>query len=533
MEITLKVNAVNRREGPGRLEIRADDPALTPHAGLALTGELCRRLGLVDLIDAELGVVRRARAVKARRRGLSPGQYLVSLAETQLQGGEYFADVEQLRADRAGESLRAVAEVPSQATARQYARRFRRSHLRAAERAMARAGERLDSELGRDVGEEATVDLDAIEIEVFGTQKQGAAKSHSGALAYQAYVATWAERGRALASELEPGNRARVSGAESARMLGRAISNLPEGHGAVNARVDSGFYSVALMRALRKAEVRFTISAPRSEGMWRALKGIPDSAWQEAEGMAGAEVAETTYVPKGWKGEPLRLVIRRVAHRAASLSADPRARRLRTIHPEQLPLALGGELDTVYGYSFIATDHPPERDAAWVEHHHRHRAQVEERLGEAKLGQALRHLPSGDMDANRVWLHAALTAMNIAAMTCDLCPAAGASGSPPPGETPSASRPRVAPPRRCGGCWSASPRGWCAPAGAPRCACRRGSATRRPSPPHTRRSGRCLRPEATPFPAEEEQRRKGARQRARERARDSEERHRGRGLRPD
>src|SRR5665811_1632187 len=143
MEITLKVNAVNRRKGPGRLEIRADDPALTPHAGLALTGELCRRLGLVELIDAELGLVRRARPVKARRRGVGPGQYLVSLAETQLQGGAFFAVVEQLRADRAGESLRAVAEVPSQATARQYARRFRRSHLHAAERATARCGERL------------------------------------------------------------------------------------------------------------------------------------------------------------------------------------------------------------------------------------------------------------------------------------------------------------------------------------------------------------------------------------------------------
>ena len=200
--------------------------------------------------------------------------------------------------------------------------------------------------------------------------------------------------------------------------------------------MDSGFYSVALMRALRREEVRFTMSAPRSEAMWRALGEIPDSAWQEAEGMFGAEVAETTYVPKGWEGEALRLVIRRVSHRAASLSADPRARRLRTIHPEQLPLALGGELDTVYGYSFIATDHPPERDAAWVEHHHRHRAQVEERLGEAKLGQALRHLPSGDMNANRVWLHAALTAMNLAAMTCDLCPAAGASGQPAPWRDP-------------------------------------------------------------------------------------------------
>lgn len=33
------------------------------------------------------------------------------------------------------------------------------------------------------------------------------------------------------------------------------------------------------------------------------------------------------------------------------------------------------------------------------------------------------------MNANRVWLHAALTALNIAAFVCDLCPAAGASAT--------------------------------------------------------------------------------------------------------
>ena len=50
---------------------------------------------------------------------------------------------------------------------------------------------------------------------------------------------------------------------------------------------------------------------------------------------------------------------------------------------------------------------------------------------ELKLGQALRHLPCGDHNANRVWLSAALTAMNLAAMCCDLCPAARASGKAP------------------------------------------------------------------------------------------------------
>ena len=93
-------------------------------------------------------------------------------------------------------------------------------------------------------------------------------------------------------------------------------------------------------------------------------------------------------------------------------------------------MALDGDIDSVYGYSFILTDHHHQH-TAWVEHHHRHRAQIEERLKDTKTGQALRHLPSGDINANRVWMTAALLAVNITAWVCDLCPAAGASGAAP------------------------------------------------------------------------------------------------------
>ena len=88
---------------------------------------------------------------------------------------------------------------------------------------------------------------------------------------------------------------------------------------------------------------------------------------------------------------------------------------------------LDGQIASVFAYSFILTDiyHQP---AAWIEHFHRHRAQIEERLKEAKLGQAGRHLPSGNEHANRVWLTAALLALNLSAWCCDLLPAARASG---------------------------------------------------------------------------------------------------------
>ena len=432
----MRVNADNDATSPGRLVIRADDPNLTPYAGLAIVGELARRTRLVELIDAELGVVRTARPVKRRRRGLSPGALVVSLAECQIAGADCFDDVEDVRADRAGAALRAVADTPSAPTARQLARRFGRSHIRAIERAQARVGERLDCEAGRDSGEDVTFDLDATDTEVYGHAKQGAARSHNGALGYCSYVVTWAQRGRALTSELVGANRARISAKESAAMIARAAKLLPTGHGQVTARVDSGFYSAELM--MRPAQAAGALHACRRRGppsMWRALREIAEDAWADATRMRGAQVAETAFTPTGWEHEPLRLIVRRVAVSAAELHAgNPRARRRSTIPADQLQMVLDGQLDSTYAYSFIVTDIPAtDKTTTEVEHFHRQRAQIEERFKDAKLGQPLRHLPSGNLDANRLWLACCLLALNITALICDISPAAGACPDAPDG----------------------------------------------------------------------------------------------------
>ena len=137
MEVTLRVTAGNAGRRLGRITVRADERSLTPYAGLAVSGELARRVGLAELIDAELAVERRARPVKVRRRGLSPGELVVVLAECQLVGGSFFDHIEDVRADRAGARLRAVAGTPSAPAALQNAKRFRRCHVQRIERAMA------------------------------------------------------------------------------------------------------------------------------------------------------------------------------------------------------------------------------------------------------------------------------------------------------------------------------------------------------------------------------------------------------------
>jgi hypothetical protein len=350
----------NLDRGPGRIEFRADDRSLTPYAGLAVSGELCRGVRLVELIDAELGSVKRAAAVKQRRRGLSAGELTVAIAECQLAGAECFDDLQDVRADEAGALLRAVARTPSAPTARQLARRFRVSHIRAIERAVARCGNDLDRRLGRDAGEDVTFDLDATETPVHGRKKRGTGRSRNGHLAYNSYVVTWAQRGRAMTSELKGGNQARIKAAESDRMLGRAQRLPPAEHGQITVRGDSGFYAVELMMDCRKRGMRFTFSATRTSLMWSKLAEINEDAWQDAIEMRGAQVAELAFTPEGWKHEPLRLIVRRVPVTAAEIQAtSPRARRRKTIPPEQLQMVLDGQLDSTFAYSFICAARRP------------------------------------------------------------------------------------------------------------------------------------------------------------------------------
>jgi hypothetical protein len=137
--------------------------------------------------------------------------------------------------------------------------------------------------------------------------------------------------------------------------------------------------------------------------------------------MAGAQVVVADYCPNWWPAAT-RLLIRRVRLdvTAGQVSADPRARRRRTLHPDQRTLPLPeltalAAIEPVYGYSFIVTnlDVSTGDAAAQVEHWYRHRIQIENLFRDAKHGAALRHLPSGYRELNRAWMWGALLATSL------------------------------------------------------------------------------------------------------------------------
>jgi Transposase DDE domain group 1 len=183
-------------------------------------------------------------------------------------------------------------------------------------------------------------------------------------------------------------------------------------------RADAGYFAGQLARAAHEAKIAFAIGAKRIAPLWRLLAGIAEDAWHDAIEMDNAQVAVAEYCPDWWP-ENTRLLIRRVALDPAQVSADPRSRRRRTLHPDQraLPFPELAAQPAVYAYSFILTslDVTAPAKAVAAEHWYRHRTTVENLFRDSKLGAALRHLPSGYPQVNTAWMWGALLAASMAA----------------------------------------------------------------------------------------------------------------------
>src|SRR5680860_516329 len=226
----------------------------------------------------------------------------------------------------------------------------------------------------------ATIDGDTTDVEVYGRTKEHAEYNHGGARNLRPHIGFWAEAGVPLAAEL-------MGGADDPRsncvdMLDRSIAALPDGVQQVRCRWDAGYFAGQLAHACIERGVQFAIGVKRTRPVIAAAQKVPDQQWIPTIGMDDTEIAVIEYLPGSWpQGE----------------------------------LVLDGRLDHVYGYSFILTnlDVTSDEKLAEVEWWYRHRTDIEALNKDAKLGAALRHLPSSDHAVNSVWMWAALLACAI------------------------------------------------------------------------------------------------------------------------
>ncbi len=409
-----RIRAGGRRRQQAR--VGAPDPALTPNAGLAVISELCGRLGVIEALDAAVG------PIKQRDRGFGAGELLTGIAAAQMAGEDFLTGLDRQRADAAGQLLAPVPGLSS-TTAAGLARRFTPGQWLAVEAGLAAVTGRmlalLPSPRAAALAEgPVTIDLDTTDVEVYGRKKRGVAYNHQGQRVGRPHVASWAETEITLAADLGDGTddpRATAPG-----LLRRALGALPERAraGRVALRADAGYFAGQLARAAHDEKIAFAIGAKRIAPLWRLLAGIGEEAWTEAIEMDGAQVAVAEYCPDWWPANT-RLLVRRVRLDPGQVSADPRSRRRRTLHPAQraLPIPELAKAGAIYAYSFILTnlDVSAPDEAAAAEHWYRHRTTIENLFRDSKHGAALRHLPSGYPQVNTAWMWGALLAASMAA----------------------------------------------------------------------------------------------------------------------
>ncbi len=169
--------SAGKRHRARRVRVGAPDPRLTPYTGVEAVREVDRVLGLTGALDGHIG------AVKKRRRGLSGGQLLMSVASCQMTGGDHLVSLDRRRADTAGQLLE-PAPTPASTTAAGIAARFGPEQLGGIEKAIGQVNTTMVALVGQvrrsALLKVATIDGDTTDVEVYGRQKENAQYNHVG-----------------------------------------------------------------------------------------------------------------------------------------------------------------------------------------------------------------------------------------------------------------------------------------------------------------------------------------------------------------
>jgi hypothetical protein len=375
------------------VQVAPSSQQITPQAGLVLVRELAEALGVPELLA---GIT-----VKKRRRGYTPAQAILALCETLAAGGECLDDVALLRADSAQEQLRGHG-LPDPTTLGRFLGRFTLGHLGQLNRALDRLFARVHPLLER---EQVTLDLDSTLVEHHGPagSRQGTRGTYAGKVAWHPLLCFLAESGEWLHGKLRNGHAAPSSGAR--RFLGECLRRLPEGARRY-LRADEGFFGQDLLADLERQAITYTVGTPLIPSVRARIAEIPADEWRPASYREGSEVASFEWKPKTWTQER-RFVVRR----------DPLEQ------GEQLTLE-GAEW---HYWALVSNDR--ERSADELESWHRAKANVENRIREAKLGLGLDNLPCRGFHANWAYLLCTLLAYDLLVWLKLLALPAGERGS--------------------------------------------------------------------------------------------------------
>jgi hypothetical protein len=357
--------------------------AITAYAGAVLLRDAMAVVGLREAVEDCL-------TVKKRARGLSDGQFVVGIAESLALGARCLDDLAVARADEVQARLRGF-DVPAPQTAGSWLRRFTLGHVRQLDRAMTR----VQLAAYRAAGVEAvTLDFDSTYVFSRSTRREGVDRTYKRGYALHPLLCFDAASGAAVHARLRRGRAGASTG--MATFLTETLRRVPAGV-AVRARMDSGFYSTALLERMEKAGIAYLCGVPANPRVLEAATAIDDAHWAACRDGHDGEVAEF-----GYRMRDDRVFRRYVVKR--------------------IPIGVGEQTTLDAGqyryWMFVTNDH--DSAAAALESEHRHKAVVEAGMRELKSNFGLHAMRKHGFMANWAWLLLVCLGHNLCCWTQQL-----------------------------------------------------------------------------------------------------------------
>lgn len=251
----------------GKFNICFRPEQLTSHAGTVLVQDFAQRLGVEDILDAEL-------QVKTRARGYAESEAVRGLIYNLLLGGEHLSDVEVLRGDPGTQELLDAQGILAPTTAGEFLRKFAIGDVHDLQRVHLRLQERVRP---HPQAQSCTIDLDSSIYEQASSHKEGSTKAYNGEVGYHPLLAFGAEEGELLFSHLRRGS------AQTARnvlwFLRQTRKRIPD-TAEKKLRADSGFYRHGVVEWCEAEGFTLTITADQTAPLLAAIAALPEQNWQ-------------------------------------------------------------------------------------------------------------------------------------------------------------------------------------------------------------------------------------------------------------
>ncbi len=291
---------ISLKTGPNHtVRLEVTDEALTVHTGLSLFYAMAEALEIPRTLDEYV-------KVKQRESGYAESEHILALAANAFVGGDYLEDLEALREDVAIQRAIGRKDIPDPTTAGDFCRRFTLGHLLQLNQAFGKIEQRVYEQ--RPEVTHWTVDADAKVHEVYGQNKEGAAKSYNGVYSLEVMYGFIHETDEIVHCELRSGNT--HPGAGGTGFLRRLKRKIPSTVKTVHLRSDSALYAKNVVEFCEDEKWSFTITADQTAPLMKEIEGLRESRWKIDPKEDSLSYAEVEYQPVQWT-HPYRYLVRR------------------------------------------------------------------------------------------------------------------------------------------------------------------------------------------------------------------------------